>query len=140
MRRIFTVAIIAVMLTASIAIGDVTIAFMSDGRPRNTGEALLTEDFDQLLAQMDTGWTLDAIQFVGDMDHLTNTVAALAVSDVWNVPVFHCIGNHEVDNQYDLYAVRDAFQNYHFLSTGKEQQARVRTTLRSAPHALPSHQ
>lgn len=114
MRRIFTLAIIAVMLTASIAIGDVTIAFMSDGRPRNTGEAALKYDFDQLLAQMDTGWTLDAIQFVGDMDYLTNTVATLADSVVWNVPVFHCIGNHEVDNQYDLYAVRDAFENYHF--------------------------
>jgi hypothetical protein len=118
MRRIFTLAIVAVMLTTSIAIGDVTIAFMSDGRPQKVGgEALLTEDFDQLLAQMDTGWTLDAIQFVGDMDYLTNTVAALADSDVADVPVFHCIANHEVDNQYDLYAVRAAFENYHFNPT-----------------------
>ncbi len=98
-----------------------TIAFMSDPRPQNTNQTALTDDFSQVDDQMDAGWSMDCIQSIGDMDYISespkNTVDALAASDVCNVPILYCIGNHELDNTHDLSAVKNAFASYHFNPT-----------------------
>gem|GEM_PF-6534912 len=93
-----------------------TIAYMSDGRPskdnaNNTDN--LTKDFNQLILQSPTK-RVDAVIMVGDMDYINQTSQAYAESTVKNIPVFYVLGNHELDNKFDLSEVKQRFATYDF--------------------------
>ena len=96
-----------------------TVIVMCDGRPglsASDGEALLANDLNQIDDQMPGDWNADAFLHTGDMDYLVysggqNLTDAIASSEVAGIPVFHTIGNHELDNAYDLQAAKDAFDN-----------------------------
>jgi len=99
--------------------GEGAVAFVSDGHPRyyGDGESQLTNDLNQIDNQMDTGWTLDAVQTIGDMTYTSRPGYqsfddAYAVSDVSSTPVFYCVGNHEIDNSYDMPVIRNKFSGY----------------------------
>jgi len=66
---------------------------------------------------MGFGWTLDAVQTVGDMDYICEPGyptfdGAYASSDVGALPAFYCVGNHEIDNAYDMPALRNKYLAY----------------------------
>ncbi|MBA7511636.1 hypothetical protein ES705_03632 [subsurface metagenome] len=109
--------------TSNIAIytGEATVAFICDGRPRlfGDGESQLTNDLNQINDQMGSGWTLNAVVTAGDMDYISESGQqtfddAYTVSDVSTTPVFYAVGNHEIDNSYDMPVLKNKFSGYSF--------------------------
>ncbi len=100
---------------------EATVAFICDARPRlfGDGESQLTDDLNQINDQMGSGWTLDAVVTTGDMDYISEAGQqtlddAYAVSDVSTTPLFYAVGNHEIDNSYDMPVLRNKFSGYSF--------------------------
>ncbi|MBR9706296.1 S8 family serine peptidase [Candidatus Pacearchaeota archaeon] len=102
---------------------EATIAFMGDARPYNVGDgsSQLQNDLnatdDSLV--IGSGRLLDAIVFVGDMDYVNysagrNTEEAHNGSDIRNVPRFYGLGNHEIDDTYDIDPIRKYFASYNY--------------------------
>jgi len=88
-----------------------TIAYMGDAEPGDFGKSGITEltkDFNQILPQSPTG-KVDAIIMLGDMSKISQVRKAYSSSTAKNIPVFHVIGNHEVENSEDMAAVRSAY-------------------------------
>jgi len=101
--------------------GEATVAFICDARPRlyGGGESQLTNDLNQIDDQMGSGWTLNAVVTAGDMDYISESGQqtfddAYTVSDVSTTPVFFGVGNHEIDNSYDMPVLRNKFSSYSF--------------------------
>lgn len=96
-----------------------TIGLFSDPRPRlTTGhQAKLTTDLNQIPLQMENGWVLDAINTGGDHDYISRAGyetldGAFANSTVASTTRFYHVGNHEVDNIYDIPVLRNKYAGY----------------------------
>lgn len=90
-----------------------TIAYMGDAEPGDFGKSGVTEltkDFNQILPQSPTG-KVDAIILLGDMSKISQVRKAYSSSTAKKIPIFHVIGNHEVENNEDMAAVRSSYGN-----------------------------
>lgn len=100
----------------NISASTATIAFVSDARPE-LGKNLnkLTNDFNQVIPQSPTG-RVDAVLMIGDMEPINtgpvNTDAAYYGSTAKSIPAFYILGNHELNNVYDIITERAKFASY----------------------------
>lgn len=98
--------------TPNVTVG-ATIAYMGDAEPGEFGKSGITEltkDFNQIIPQSPTG-KVDAIILLGDMSKISQVRKAYSISTAKNIPIFHVIGNHEVENSEDMADVRSAYSS-----------------------------
>lgn len=92
-----------------------TIAVFSDGRPSKgtLTEKNLLKDLNKSEAFAPTG-QIDAVVFNGDMDKVSYSKHIYKQSKIKIKPLFFVVGNHELDNPYDLKTLNNEFKNYSF--------------------------
>ncbi len=78
----------------------------------------MSHDFNQIIPQSPTG-RVDALVMIGDMEYINtgnaNSDTALSASTAKSIPVFYVVGNHELNNIYDLPTMRAKFANYSYF-------------------------
>lgn len=92
------------------------VAFVGDAKPALGHDInVLKTDFDQIIPLSPVGY-VSATVMVGDMNHISsgssNTDAAYAASTAGNISAFFVVGNHELENAFDLLAIRSKFNSY----------------------------
>jgi hypothetical protein len=113
----------ALSIRTSAEVQGPTIFLYSDPRPGlfwPDGETALTDDFNQALDQIPSGWTLDCVQNIGDIDAISTGQPpyfytldnAYAVSELVTLPHFMCVGNHEAETVQDMIDMRAKFPDY----------------------------
>jgi nitrogen fixation protein FixH len=97
-----------------------TIGLMSDGEDSAAGNTAMVTDFNHLLLEKVSGWTLDVVSLQGDLgysDPVSNVVDAFASSTASTSPLFLVAGNHEAESGTDVLYLRQFFPRYSTYSS-----------------------